>query len=110
MSPRLVRTVPTLTEDDWMQFQKMGDLNRDGKIDDADVKILIDAFNSRPGAPNWNPLADLDEDGWVGPSDVVILGDNYGKDIWTWKGLAKPAPTELLVVGLLAFLTLLFIR
>jgi hypothetical protein len=91
-----------LTDADWNQFQRMGDLNRDGKIDDADGKILLDAFNSKPGDANWNSLADLDGDGWVGPNDILILGDNYGKDIWSWKGLA-PAPTitpsALIIIG-----------
>jgi hypothetical protein len=107
--PRLKLAYAGLTEADWNQFQRMGDLNRDGKIDDADVKILLDAFDSRPGSPNWNPLADLDGDGWVGPNDILILGDNYGKDIWSWKGLTAPtAPTGLAaLVGLGLILILL---
>ena len=110
MAPRLKFAYMSLTESDWEQFQRMGDLNRDGKIDDADGKILVDAFNSRPGDANWNPIADLDGDGWVGPNDVLILGDNYGLDIWTWKGTTKPTAINiqaLIGIGALALLLLL---
>jgi len=106
--PRLARIASLgLTESDWLQFQRMGDLNRDGKINDEDVKILLKALNSRPGDPNWNPLADLDFDGWVGPNDILMLSDNYGKDIWTWKGLAAPTVPALLALGLMLALLLI---
>lgn len=106
--PRLFKTLG-LTDADWNAFQKMGDLNRDGKIDDSDAKILLDAFDSRPGSPNWNPLADLDGDGWVGPNDILILGDNYGLDIWSWKGL-KPTVNVAALLGLGLVLALLLLR
>jgi hypothetical protein len=105
--PRLLKL--GLTESDWQQFQRMGDLNRDGKIDDADAKILIGAFNSKPGDANWNQLADLDADGWVGPNDILIMGNNYELDIWKWKGLTAPAPTgvaALVGLGLILLLML----
>lgn len=108
MPPRLKLAYMDLTEEDWQQFQRMGDLNRDGKIDDTDAKILIDAFNARPSDANWNPIADLDGDGWIGPNDILILGDNYGLDIWTWKGTTKPMSIPALIgIGALALLLLL---
>jgi len=107
--PRLFKTLG-LTDADWNAFQKMGDLNRDGKIDDADAKILLDAFDSRPGSPNWNPLADLDGDGWVGPNDILVLGNNYGLDIWSWKGLTKPTVNVAALLGLGLVLAILLLR
>ena len=105
--PRLLKFAG-LTESDWSQFQRMGDLNKDGKIDDADAKILIDAFDSRPGSPNWNPVADLDADGWIGPNDILILGNNYELDIWKWKGLTAPTVNTSVLIGLGIALLLLF--
>lgn len=108
--PRLLKTTLGLTDADWNAFQRMGDLNRDGKIDDADVKILLNALNSRPGDSNWNPLADLDGDEWVGPNDIVVLGNNYGLDIWSWKGLTQPSLSVMALLGLGVVLAILLLR
>ncbi|MFZ4699390.1 MAG: dockerin type I repeat-containing protein [Candidatus Methylumidiphilus sp.] len=50
-----------------------GDLNGDGKIDQADITIFQQALGSVIGSPNYNPDADLDGDGRVTINDLRIL-------------------------------------
>jgi hypothetical protein len=56
-----------------------GDLNGDGTVDIYDAIILANAYNSRPGAPNWNVAADINNDGTVDIYDAILLANNYGK-------------------------------
>lgn len=72
------------TPEQWETFWSHGDVNRDGYIDDIDFGLWADAYNSRPGDPNWNPDADLNRDGNVGYDDFLILAGGYGSDIWTY--------------------------
>lgn len=58
--------------------QCFGDIDGDGDVDHSDLGILLSAWNSYPGDPNWNPNADLDENGHVGHSDLGILLANWG--------------------------------
>jgi hypothetical protein len=74
-------------------FWSMGDVNRDGYIDDIDVSLIGAAWLSTPGAPNWNPDADLNKDLIVDADDLKILYPNYGLDIWTHFGLGLPTET-----------------
>lgn len=60
-------------------FRLMGDINRDGVIDDADFAIMEDAYGSVEGDPHWNPDCDLDGDGRVEANDMKILSNNMGK-------------------------------
>jgi len=68
----------------WDTFWSMGDVNRDGYINDVDANLIAVAFCSHPGDPNWDPRCDLDKDGHVGVDDVSTCAKNYGKDIWTY--------------------------
>jgi len=43
----------------------LGDINGDRIIDVMDILVVGLAFGSKPGDPNWNPIADLSED-WNG--------------------------------------------
>ncbi|MEJ5253233.1 MAG: RHS repeat protein [Chthonomonadetes bacterium] len=43
-----------------------------------DFGLLVDAFGSMPGDPNWNPDADLDGDDEVTLFDYGILTSNFG--------------------------------
>ncbi|MCB0032310.1 MAG: protein kinase [Anaerolineales bacterium] len=52
------------------------DLNHDCIIDQADVDIILAAFRSKPGDPNWNPDYDFDGDGEVGFTDVMEVVGN----------------------------------
>ncbi len=58
-----------------------GDVTRDGTIDVADLALVASAFNTTPGAPNWNPSSDLNEDGVVDIFDLVVVGKNYGRSV-----------------------------
>jgi nitrous oxidase accessory protein len=60
----------------------LGDINNDGKVDLADLKLLNQAFGSRggpPPSPNWNANADINKDGQVDDLDLEMLSQNFGK-------------------------------
>jgi hypothetical protein len=56
-----------------------GDLDKDGKVSMGDVMIVVDAFGSTPGKPNWNPVADIDKNNRVSMGDIMIVLDKFGK-------------------------------
>jgi len=74
----------TLTPEQWETFWSMGDANRDGYIDDIDVNLVMDAYGSGSGDPNWNPDCDFNQDGYVSTADVSILAGWLGWDIWSY--------------------------
>jgi hypothetical protein len=55
-----------------------GDLNGDNVVNIDDLAILVVAYGSSEGDPNWNPVADLNCDGVVDLSDFALLAANYG--------------------------------
>ncbi len=75
------------TSEQWDLFWHMGDVNRDGFIDDEDVLLVEEAFGSIPGDPNWNPDADVHTDGAINMFDVATVAKNYGENIWNYFGL-----------------------
>ncbi len=56
-----------------------GDINGDGGVDIYDAIMLAGAYNSVPGAPNWNPNSDLNSDGIVDIYDAIILAGHYSQ-------------------------------
>ncbi|WP_033194290.1 dockerin type I repeat-containing protein [Methylomonas sp. MK1] len=52
-----------------------GDINLDGKLDQADVALFQQSLGSVVGDPKYNPDADLDGDGRVTVNDLRILRD-----------------------------------
>ena len=56
-----------------------GDINRDGKVDQADYNLLTAAFGSQPGDANWNSDADLNGDGRINALDFNIIATNFGQ-------------------------------
>jgi len=74
-----------ITPGDYETFHKLGDVNRDGIIDDRDLVLLKAAFGSKPGMPNWNPDCDLNGDGVVDIRDVTTASTHYGLTIEKWK-------------------------
>ena len=60
------------------------DLDGNGKIDITDVAICAKAFGSKPGSPNWNPIADITgpngvPDGKVQIDDVALVSKHFGE-------------------------------
>ena len=53
------------------------DINFDGWVWVADNLLFAQAYNSKPGDPNWNPDADFNCDDWVYVADNLILAQNY---------------------------------
>jgi len=78
--------LPLVPADKREEFHRMGDINRDGYIDSVDADLLSAAYGGKPGDANWNPDADLNGDGIVDYKELWALGQNYGKDIFTWMG------------------------
>jgi hypothetical protein len=78
-------------------FWSMGDVNRDGYIDNWDVYETTQAFNTRPGNPRWNPDFDINSDGIVNMKDISTCIQNFGKDIWTFLGLPKLIENQRIV-------------
>ena len=56
-----------------------GDINYDGKVNIKDIGIIGKAFGSRPGDPNWNPIADVYEDGKINIKDIGVVGKHFGQ-------------------------------
>jgi hypothetical protein len=55
------------------------DPDGDGDWDQADLGIVLAAWCSHDGDPNWNERADLDDDGHVGHGDLGILLANWSR-------------------------------
>lgn len=85
------------TPEEWELFWSMGDVNRDGYIDDVDRDLLAAAFDSYPGDPTWNPDADIDQDGRVGILDLIKLNSNFGLNIWDY--FYAPPSNLLIALG-----------
>ncbi len=56
-----------------------GDCDGDNEVTLYDFGILVNAFGSVPGDPNWAPRADLDGDMEVTLFDFAILNVNFGQ-------------------------------
>jgi len=51
------------------------DYNNDGSIDQGDVELFREAFNSGVGEPAYSAVFDHDGDGVVGGSDFLVLSE-----------------------------------
>lgn len=56
-----------------------GDLDYNGIVNMGDVVIVLDAFGSYPGKPNWNAGADVDDSGRIDMYDVSSVLSDYGR-------------------------------
>ena len=56
----------------------LGDINKDGVVDSADLLILAAAYGSTPGDIRWNVDADLNKDGVVNLLDLIVLSNDWG--------------------------------
>jgi len=82
-----IRSFPHLNSSVWETFWSMGDVNHDGYINYKDLDLILAAYGSHPGDPNWNPDCDLNCDYVVDSTDIYIWTLNQGKDIWTYSGM-----------------------
>jgi Dockerin type I domain/Divergent InlB B-repeat domain len=57
------------------------DVNGDGTVDTVDAGIVVEAFMSKPGDSNWNPIADLNHDGIVDMYDLIMVARDFGKTL-----------------------------
>jgi len=55
-----------------------GDVDGDGDVDLTDLALLLSAYGTSVGDPNYNPNADFDNDGDVDLTDLATLLSNYG--------------------------------
>jgi len=56
-----------------------GDVDGDCKVAMKDISIVCKAYGSKPGDPQWNPLADLTGDNKINLLDIAIVCTNFGK-------------------------------
>ncbi|MBL0922235.1 MAG: hypothetical protein IBJ10_08925 [Phycisphaerales bacterium] len=57
-----------------------GDANGDGAVDMADLMLVVDAFNTAPGEPAFNPNADFDLSGAVDFRDLNLVIAAFNQD------------------------------
>ena len=63
-----------------------GDINGDGKVDAADITVVLDAFGSYAGHPRWNPNADISgpdgkSDNVVDMNDLILVLMEFGQSV-----------------------------
>jgi hypothetical protein len=58
---------------------ELGDINKDGKVNDEDMKLMIDSMNSKDGDSNYNWRCDLNYDKVVNVDDFAIFSKYYSK-------------------------------
>jgi len=56
----------------------LGDMDLDGVITLADLSILLSAFGTCTGEPNYNPAADFDASGCVDLADLSCFLNRFG--------------------------------
>ena len=69
-------------EEMWDIFWSMGDVNRDGYIDETDLNRILDKFGWT-GPPGGIP-EDINSDGVVDTTDVTTCEQNQGLIFWTY--------------------------
>lgn len=72
---------PTIVNGTIQLVALLGDVDDDGAVILADLKLLVAAWNSCAGGAwgNWNPDADFDQDGCITLSDLKILVANWNR-------------------------------
>ena len=59
-------------------LQIVGDVDANGLVNLADLSLLLVAYNSCDGDPDYDPACDFDDDDCVGLADLSLLLGNYG--------------------------------
>jgi len=78
--------VTIITPELWQIFWSMGDVNRDGYINQTDASIISANFGWT-GPPGGN-AADVNSDGIVNVLDAIVCSNHQGLDIWTYFNLS----------------------
>jgi hypothetical protein len=81
--PNEINVTNNVYIDGAVKVYSVGDANRDGKVNMADIYLVIAAFGSYPEDPRWNPDADIDRNGKINMLDIYIVVKNFGKDCAT---------------------------
>jgi hypothetical protein len=63
--------------DGTVKIRRLGDVNDDGDVDEKDVILAVEAYNSKPGQPRWNLYADFDRDNYISIYDCVTIVGYY---------------------------------
>jgi len=82
-----------ITAEDREQFHRLGDINRDGVIDDKDLDLFKAAYESR----KYVSEADFNEDGKVDYKDAYVISRHYGLKIEVWKAAITGLPTTIVL-------------
>lgn len=69
------------TVEELEEWRGIGDVNRDGLINQVDLDIINAAFGSKLGDANWNADADVNNDGIVNILDLSICSKNQNRDL-----------------------------
>ncbi|MGD0785579.1 MAG: dockerin type I domain-containing protein [Sedimentisphaerales bacterium] len=70
--------------------QTHGDADCDGHVGPLDMAILVAAFNTHHGDPNYNPCADFNRDGYVNTLDQAIMMTYWNTNPPANSPLSKP--------------------
>jgi len=71
----------------WTGVNPQGDVNGDGIVDPLDEMLVLDAYGSSPGAPNWDLAADIFPasityppfaDNYIDMNDLMLVQANMG--------------------------------
>jgi len=81
-----------VTEADRDEFQRWGDINRDGVIDLDDVMLINIAFGSKIGDPKYNILLDLNGDGVIDITEATLISTRFGWTIDKYMATYHPPP------------------
>jgi len=74
--------IPTSVQ--WITFWSMGDVNRNGYIDEIDAQLIFDRMGTD------DPDRDINQDGIVDTLDLLTCALHIGEDIWAHFGLPLP--------------------
>jgi hypothetical protein len=58
-------------------FNKRGDFNGDGHLNEDDFPALVAAIGEHTGDPGFDPLLDSDGDGWITEADAAAVAYNW---------------------------------
>ena len=61
------------------EFQVLGDINFDHRIDILDVVSLTSIYGSKSGDSMWNPVVDVQPSGNIDILDVTVVTSKYGQ-------------------------------